>query len=306
MRPVLLLSALCHALRDQPGESSTVVLSRRARSHRSSGGGLAATVAWAEEQDLRWAFTLSNAGARYFEDRSDLGQLDEIDWHAVEATDWRLRKEGKSRVPGRAPLPVGTRSPHRCPVAAGLPPDRGDPGSPRTGAPSKSVERGTTEGEWCRDHVQDWRHPHRGYGSLGHTVNCVGVMGRGVALQFKRAFPDNFKAYAARCKRNEMKPGRVFVFETGAMVPPRYIINFPTKRHWRGKSRLEDIESGLESLAGRSARAGSGRSPSHRSAAGWAGCTGRVCVGVWRRLWADSTASRSSSSSQAELRRTVE
>ena len=86
--------------------------------------------------------------------------------------------------------------------------------------------------------------------ALVNTVNCVGVMGRGVALQFKRAFPENFKAYAARCKHDEMRPGHVFVFETGAMVPPRYIINFPTKRHWRGKSRLEDIESGLESLAG--------------------------------------------------------
>ena len=85
--------------------------------------------------------------------------------------------------------------------------------------------------------------------ALVNTVNCVGVMGRGVALQFKRAFPENFKAYAARCKHDEMRPGHVFVFETGAMVPPRYIINFPTKRHWRGKSRLEDIESGLESLA---------------------------------------------------------
>ena len=85
--------------------------------------------------------------------------------------------------------------------------------------------------------------------ALVNTVNCVGVMGRGVALQFKRAFPENFKAYAARCKHHEMRPGRVFVFETGAIVPPRYIVNFPTKRHWRGKSRLEDIESGLESLA---------------------------------------------------------
>ena len=85
--------------------------------------------------------------------------------------------------------------------------------------------------------------------ALVNTVNCVGVMGRGVALQFKRAFPDNFKAYAARCKRDEIRPGRVFVFETGTIVPPRYIINFPTKRHWRGKSRIEDIETGLESLA---------------------------------------------------------
>ena len=85
--------------------------------------------------------------------------------------------------------------------------------------------------------------------ALVNTVNCVGIMGRGVALQFKRAFPENFKAYAALCRRQQMRPGRVFVFETGAVVPPRYIINFPTKRHWRGKSRIEDIESGLQSLA---------------------------------------------------------
>ena len=84
--------------------------------------------------------------------------------------------------------------------------------------------------------------------ALVNTVNCVGVMGRGVALQFKRAYPSNFKAYAARCKRGEMKPGRVFVFETDSGVPPQYIINFPSKRHWRGKSRIEDIESGLQSL----------------------------------------------------------
>lgn len=84
--------------------------------------------------------------------------------------------------------------------------------------------------------------------ALVNTVNCVGVMGRGIALQFKRAFPENFKAYEARCKRNEMQPGCVFVFETDELFSPRYIINFPTKRHWRGKSRIEDIESGLVSL----------------------------------------------------------
>ena len=84
--------------------------------------------------------------------------------------------------------------------------------------------------------------------ALVNTVNCVGIMGRGIALQFKRAYPENFKAYAARCKRNEIRPGRVFVFDTHATVSPRYIINFPTKRHWRGKSRIEDIESGLKSL----------------------------------------------------------
>src|SRR5207249_10152861 len=82
--------------------------------------------------------------------------------------------------------------------------------------------------------------------ALVNTVNCVGVMGRGIALQFKNAFPENFKAYAAACKRGEMQPGRMFVFETGQLTPPRYIINFPTKRHWRGKSRIEDIDAGLK------------------------------------------------------------
>ena len=85
--------------------------------------------------------------------------------------------------------------------------------------------------------------------ALVNTVNCVGVMGRGIALQFKRAFPENFKAYAKACKREEVKPGRIFVFETGRLANPRYIFNFPTKRHWRGKSRIGDIELGLEALA---------------------------------------------------------
>jgi len=86
--------------------------------------------------------------------------------------------------------------------------------------------------------------------ALVNTVNCVGVMGKGIALQFKKAFPENFKAYEAACRREEVKPGRMFVFETGQMFNPRYIINFPTKRHWRGKSRYEDIESGLKALVG--------------------------------------------------------
>jgi O-acetyl-ADP-ribose deacetylase (regulator of RNase III) len=84
--------------------------------------------------------------------------------------------------------------------------------------------------------------------ALVNTVNCVGIMGRGIALQFKNAFPANFKAYEAACAREEVQPGKMFVFETGTMTNPKYIINFPTKRHWRGKSRIEDIESGLKAL----------------------------------------------------------
>lgn len=85
--------------------------------------------------------------------------------------------------------------------------------------------------------------------ALVNTVNCVGVMGRGVALAFKEAFPENYKVYRTACERNEVQPGRMFVFETGYMANPKYIINFPTKRHWHGKSRIEDIEAGLVALA---------------------------------------------------------
>jgi len=84
--------------------------------------------------------------------------------------------------------------------------------------------------------------------ALVNSVNCVGVMGRGIALQFKNAFPENFRAYAAACARGTVQPGHMFVFETGTMTNPKYIINFPTKRHWRGKSRMEDIEAGLKAL----------------------------------------------------------
>ncbi|HXP87052.1 MAG TPA: macro domain-containing protein [Bryobacteraceae bacterium] len=85
--------------------------------------------------------------------------------------------------------------------------------------------------------------------ALVNTVNCVGIMGRGVALQFKNAFPANFHAYEAACERHEVQPGRMFVFENHTLTNPRFIINFPTKRHWKGKSRMEDIEAGLAALA---------------------------------------------------------
>lgn len=84
--------------------------------------------------------------------------------------------------------------------------------------------------------------------AIVNTVNCVGVMGRGIALQFKNTFPDNFMAYAAACKRNEVQPGRMFIYETGRLTNPRFIVNFPTKRHWKEKSLMVDIETGLTAL----------------------------------------------------------
>lgn len=85
--------------------------------------------------------------------------------------------------------------------------------------------------------------------AIVNTVNCVGVMGRGIALQFKKAWPDNFKAYATACKQKEVQPGNMFITETDQLTNPKYIVNFPTKRHWRGASKIEDIELGLVALA---------------------------------------------------------
>lgn len=84
--------------------------------------------------------------------------------------------------------------------------------------------------------------------ALVNTVNTVGVMGKGIALQFKQAFPGNFQAYKRACDRGEVVPGKMFVFHTGTMEWPRLIVNFPTKRHWRAKTRLEDIDAGLRDL----------------------------------------------------------
>lgn len=86
--------------------------------------------------------------------------------------------------------------------------------------------------------------------ALVNTVNCVGVMGKGIALQFKQAFPENFKQYEKACDAGEVKPGQMFTVATGNLFNPRYIINFPTKRHWKGKSKLEDIKAGLVALVG--------------------------------------------------------
>ncbi|MCK9264547.1 MAG: macro domain-containing protein [Deltaproteobacteria bacterium] len=84
--------------------------------------------------------------------------------------------------------------------------------------------------------------------ALVNTVNCVGYMGKGIALQFKKAYPENYESYRKACDTEQVKPGRMHVYETGSVFYPKYIINFPTKRHWRGKSRLEDIKSGLNAL----------------------------------------------------------
>ena len=84
--------------------------------------------------------------------------------------------------------------------------------------------------------------------ALVNPVNCVGVMGKGLALQFKRRHPDAFLAYRQACAERRVRPGRMFTFDTGG-DRPRWIVHFPTKRHWRDQSTVGDIEAGLHGLA---------------------------------------------------------
>ena len=81
--------------------------------------------------------------------------------------------------------------------------------------------------------------------TLINTVNCVGIMGKGIALEFKERFPDMFKDYVERCERKEVKPGVPYLFKT--LFPPQ-IVNFPTKDHWKSVSRVADVERGLQHL----------------------------------------------------------
>ena len=84
--------------------------------------------------------------------------------------------------------------------------------------------------------------------ALVNTVNCMGVMGRGIALEFRRAFDDNYLSYRKAAQAGDVRPGRMFVFRRDSFNQPRWIINFPTKRHWKGKSKIEDVKNGLIDL----------------------------------------------------------
>lgn len=84
--------------------------------------------------------------------------------------------------------------------------------------------------------------------ALVNTVNTVGVMGKGIALMFKERFPKNMLMYSKACKKNEVEIGKMFITETHELMGPRWIINFPTKKHWREKSQMQWIITGLNDL----------------------------------------------------------
>jgi O-acetyl-ADP-ribose deacetylase (regulator of RNase III) len=88
--------------------------------------------------------------------------------------------------------------------------------------------------------------------AIVNTVNCVGVMGKGVALEFKRRWPDNYRAYKRLCDAKKLSPGTMFIFQTGDLLQDndrKFLINFPTKLHWKAKSKIEYVEHGLDDLA---------------------------------------------------------
>ena len=130
--------------------------------------------------------------------------------------------------------------------------------------------------------------------ALVNTVNTVGVMGKGLALQFKQAYPGNFRAYEAACRRGDVRLGSMFVWDTGFQGNPRFIINFPTKGHWRARSQLADVKAGLDDLRRVFRDRGSSRSPSRRLAVATAAWTGVLCARSSLRRWAIFRMSRSS------------
>lgn len=84
--------------------------------------------------------------------------------------------------------------------------------------------------------------------ALVNTVNTVGVMGKGIALMFRESFPDNFDAYARACRKRELRIGKMFLTERTDLFGPRWIINFPTKTHWRVTTRKQWVEEGMQDL----------------------------------------------------------
>lgn len=84
--------------------------------------------------------------------------------------------------------------------------------------------------------------------ALVNPVNCVGVMGKGLALAFKQAYPDNFYYYKIACSLGEVKVGQMFITANSSFLNPLYIINFPTKQDWRDYSKIEYVKDGLVAL----------------------------------------------------------
>jgi hypothetical protein len=140
--------------------------------------------------------------------------------------------------------------------------------------------------------------------ALVNTVNTVGVMGKGIALMFKEAFPANFRAYEDACKQKEVKVGKMFVTENRTFSGPRWIINFPTKKHWRNRPSWSGSSKGWEIFASSSRNIRSVRLPYRRSELEMGGSIGARCDLRWNASLAPSKGWTSLSSNRPRNTRT--
>jgi hypothetical protein len=195
------------------------------------------------------SFSRTGHGLATFTDwYDDLARLDQVDWNLVMARYWMDRPDDNDRQRRKQAEFLVWRSMDWSliegigvlnPTGEGR--RRVDFGtasrstSPQSGNKVRMVLSTTTEERMPMIEITEGNILEADAEALVNTVNCVGFMGKGIALQFKQAFPANFKAYEAACNAGQVAPGRMFIFDNGRLINPQYIINFPTKRHWSGK-----------------------------------------------------------------------
>ena len=210
-----------------------------------------------DEAGLTWCVSNGNAASGYTDYSRDLGGLgDFVDFELLQQRIWRNtpddpyrqgRRAAECLVLGEVPLDlisvVIARTEGSLEYAGSLLSGVGGMRQYTSYRTSTTTDRGhlvilQAEGDLLAADVE----------ALVNTVNCVGVMGKGIALQFKRRYPDMFEQYERECKLGHVQIGHMLVVPTGRLDGPQYVINFPTKKHWRSPSRMEYIEAGLVDL----------------------------------------------------------
>lgn len=240
--------------------SRSVMLYPISRGHGDYDGGqerivhLVSDVQTAVALGRAWAFSDRHAELGHALHYDDLGRLDEVRWDVMGLTYWQdVGADLLARREGRAP--GGIPGPRVLSLDGGARDRRDEPGnrSPGGGCHRKLCAPAARDNP-ARMALLGVVVTERGQGNLlraevdalVNTVNTVGVMGKGLALQFKKAFPEAFREYERACEAGELEPGRMHVVQR--LAAPRFIINFPTKKHWRQRSRLEYVRDGLEDL----------------------------------------------------------
>ena len=203
------------------------------------------------DMSLRFLFTDRHAYLKIAEFHADLARLDVIDWDILRHSDFKRDNDDLGKFERYQAESADIRA-----------------GARRGAAGYRLLRRGCRRRIAGADRQGGWRNQsgcqtgmvllmitytegnllEAEAEALVNTVNTVGVMGKGIALMFREAFPANTKAYEVACKAREVEVGRMFVTERHELMGPKWIINFPTKKHWRHPSKLTWIEQGLVDL----------------------------------------------------------